>query len=94
MPISLFHSAKFKNFFGKSNYYYFHPPIGTFHCAKFLKKSYSRSGVMRMCHFWAQNSPLAPNKFFWGKLLISFSSPLAPFIVQNFNKILPADPVL
>ena len=38
-----------------------------------LKKSYSRSRVMRMCHFWAQNGPLAPNNFFFWNL-ISFSS--------------------
>ena len=37
------------------------------------KKSYNRSRVMWMRHFWAQNGPLAPNNFFW-KLLKSFSS--------------------
>ena len=39
-----------------------------------LKNSYSRSRVMRIHHFWAQNSPFAPNNFFFGTLSISFSS--------------------
>ena len=41
-------------FFGKKYYYHFHLPIiDPFHCAKFLKNSYSRF----LHHFWAQNSP-------------------------------------
>ena len=44
-----------QNFFGTNHYYYFHLPIGPFHCAKFKKNSYSRSRVMRMCNFWCQN---------------------------------------
>ena len=51
-----------------------------------LKKSYSRSRVMRMCHFWAQNGPLAPNNFFFLKFNIIFIYLLAPFITQNFKK--------
>ena len=31
---------------------------------KILKNSYSRSRVMTMCYFWAQNGPFAPNKDF------------------------------
>ena len=50
-------------FFGTNHYYYFHPPIGSFHCAKFKKHSYTGSRVMRICHFWVQNGPFAP-KFF------------------------------
>ena len=41
---------------------------------KNFKNSYRGSRVMRMCHFGAQNGPFAPNKKFFGKLLISFSS--------------------
>ena len=63
-----------KIFFGTNHYYYFHLPIGPFHWAKFKKKSYFGSRVMRMRQFWAQNSPFAPNKFFFGKLSISLSS--------------------
>ena len=48
-----------------------------------------------MCHFQAQNGPFAPNKFFLVKTIhITFIYLLAPFIVQNFQKILPTDPVM
>ena len=57
-----------------------------FHCAKFLKKSYSRSSVIRMCHFWAQNGPFTPNKIFFGKLLISFSSTYSPILLSKILK--------
>ena len=49
---------------------------------------------MRMRHFWAQNGPFAPNKFFWKIIKITLIYLLAPFIVQNFKKILPANPEL
>ena len=42
--------------------------------SRIFKNYYSRSRVKRMCHIWAQNGPFAPNKIFFGKLLISFSS--------------------
>ena len=48
--------------------YYFHPPIGPFHCAKFKKNSYRKSRVMRMNHFWAKNGPFVPNKNIFEKL--------------------------
>ena len=47
-----------------------------------------------MHHFWAQNGPFAPNNFFWKIINIILIYLLAPFIVQNFKKILPADPEL
>ena len=47
-----------------------------------------------MRHFSAQNGPFAPNKNFFGKLLKFLIYLLAPFIVQNLKKILPADPQL
>ena len=53
-----------QNFFGTILSYYFHLPIGTFHCAKFKKNSYKGSRDLRMHHFWAQNGTFAPNKFF------------------------------
>ena len=65
-----------------------------FSLCKILKNSYSGSRVMRMCHFWAQNGPFAPNNFFWKIINIILIYLLAPFIVQNFKKILPADPEL
>ena len=51
------------------------------------KNSNSRSRIMRMCHFWAQNGPFAPNKiFFWKILNITLIYLLASFIAQNFKK--------
>ena len=48
-----------------------------------------------MCHFWAQNGPFAANYFFWGKIIdIILIFLLAPFIAQNFKKIIPEDPEL
>ena len=74
-------------FFGTNHYYFFHLPVGPFHCAKFTKNCYSRSKVMRMHHFWAQNGPFASNNFFFGKLLISFSSlTISPFHYAKFKK--------
>ena len=56
--------------------------------------SYSRSRVMRVCHFWTQNGPFGPNNFFWKIININLIYLLAPFNGQNFNKLLPADPEL
>ena len=69
---------------------------------KILNSSYSRSRVVRMCHFWAQNGPFPPLPhptkifFFWGGGIINIILIylLAPFILQNFKKILPSDPEL
>ena len=49
---------------------------------------------MRMHHFGGQNGPFAPQKFFWKIINIILILLLAPFIVQNFKKILLADPEL
>ena len=46
-------------FFGTNHYYYFHLPIGLFHCAKFKKNSHSGSRIMKMRHFWVQTDPFA-----------------------------------
>ena len=40
---------------------------------------------MVMHHFWAQNSPFAPNNFFWKIITIILIYLLAPFIVQNLK---------
>ena len=61
-------------FFGTNHYYYFHLPIGPFHCAKFKKNSYSRSRVMRMHNFWAQNGPFPQMRIFSKNLLMSLVS--------------------
>ena len=46
-----------------------------------------------MQNFWAQNGPFAPIVF-WKIINIIFINLLAPIIVQNLKKILPADPEL
>ena len=52
--------------------------------------------LWRMHRFGAENSPFAPNKIFFleKNINILFFYLMAPFIVQNFKKILPADPEL
>ena len=84
-----------QNFFGTNCYYYFHLAIGPFHCAK-LKKLLQ----------WIQSYEDAPflgpkwyhlphTNFFFLKIInITLIYQLFPFIVQNFKKILPADPEL
>ena len=72
-------------YFGTNHCYYFHLPIGPFHCAKFQKNSYKESRVMRIHHFWAPNGSFAPIFFFGKKLLMSFSSTYWPL---SFCKIL------
>ena len=57
--------------------------------SKIYKNSYSKSRVMRMGHFWAQNGPFAPPPkkiFFWKIINIILIYLSAPFIVQNFKK--------
>ena len=61
-------------FFGTKHYYYFHVPIGPFHCIKFLKNSDSGSRVIRMRHIRVQNSPFAQMRVFSENLLINLVS--------------------
>ena len=50
---------------------------------------------MRMCHFWAQNGPFYLNKILLVQaIIITFIYLLVLFIVQNFKKVLTADPEL
>ena len=65
-----------------------------FSFCKILKNSCSGSRVMRMCHFWAQNGPFAPNKFFFESYWYHSHLPISPSIVQNLKKFFPADPEL
>ena len=63
-----------QNFFGTNYYYYFHLAIGPFHCAK-LKKIVTMDPELWGCTiFGPKMVPFAPHKFFFWKLLISFSS--------------------
>ena len=67
-----------------------------FSLCKIKKNCYKGSRVMRMHHFWAQNGTICLTQiFFFLKIInIILIYQLVPFIVQNFKKILPADPEL
>ena len=82
-----------QNFFGTNYYYYFHLAIGPFHCAK-LKKIVTKDPELWGCTiFGPKMVPFASHKFFFLKIInIILIYQLVPFIVQNFKKILPADP--
>ena len=80
-----------QKFFGTNNYYYFHLTIGPFHCAKFLKNSYSESKSYEDASFLAPKWFICPkqNFFFGKKLLISFSSTYWPLsFCKIFKKFL------
>ena len=51
-------------------------------------------GDMRTCHFLAQSGPFAPNENFFKTIKIISMYHLAPFIVQNFKKLLIVSPKL
>ena len=63
-----------KIFFSANHCYYFHLPIGPFHCAKFKKNSSRGVRVKRMCNFWAQDGPFLEMKIFSKNLLMSLVS--------------------
>ena len=58
--------------------------MSPFHSAKFLKNSQSRSRVIRISHFRAQNEPFV--KFFWYKPLLLLSSTYWPFSLCKIQK--------
>ena len=66
--------------------FFWYKPYWPFSLFKIKKKSYSRSRVVRMHHFWAENGQFAPNNFFWRIMNIILIYLLAPFIVQNLKK--------
>ena len=76
-----------------NHYYYFHLPIGPFNCAKFEKNSYCDPELWGCAIFGPNMVHLPQTKFFW-KINIILIDLSAPFIVQNFKKILPVDPEL
>ena len=80
-------------FLGTNHYYYFHLPIGPFHCVKFLKIITMDPELSGCTIFGPKMVHLLPKIFFW-KINIILINLLAPFIVQNFKKIHPADPEL
>ena len=60
-------------YFGTNHYYYFHLPIGPFHCAKF-KKILTADPELWGCTIFGPKMVHLPQTIFFGKLLISFSS--------------------
>ena len=71
--------------FGTSHYYYFHLPIGPFHCAKF-KKIPTTDPEFRGCALLGSKWPICPN-FFLRKSLITFSSTYQPLsLCKVFKK--------
>ena len=82
-----------QDFFG-TNHYYFHLPIGPFHCAKFKKILTADPELWGCAIFGPKMVHLPQTNFFWKIINIILIYLLAPFIVQNFKKILPADPEL
>ena len=78
------------NFFLENYQYHSHLPISPFHCAKLKKNPSSRSRVMRMRSFWAQNSPFPQMIIFFRKTLnepffLSFMSIYMPKIKADIN---------
>ena len=79
------------NFFGTNHYYYFHLPIGLFHCAKF-KEIFTVDPKLWGCAFFEPKWSICPKQtYFWKIIDMIFIYLLAPFIVQSLKKILPAE---
>ena len=77
------HLSWTKLFFGTKHYYYFHPPIGPFHCAKF-KKILTLDPKLWVCTIFGPKMLDLP-QFFFPKLLISFST---MYYLLSLRKIL------
>ena len=73
-----------QNFFGTNHYYYFHLPIGPFHCAKFKKILTADPELWGCAIFGPKMVHLPQTIFFWKIINIILIYLLAPFIVQNF----------
>ena len=94
MPFSgpKWHICPEQKIFGTKHYYYFHLPIGPFqNLKKFLHWIKSYEDVPFLGTKWS----ICRKLFFWGKIIdIILIFLLAPFIAQNFKKIIPEDPEL
>ena len=73
------------NFFG-TNHYYFHLPIGRFHCAKIKKILTTDPELWRCTIFGPKVVHLPQTIFFWKIITTILIYLLAPFIVQNLKK--------
>ena len=75
-----------QTFFGKNHCYYFHLPIGPFHCAKFKNILTADLALWRCTNFWTQNGPFAPSKAFLENYYYHFYLPISPFHCAKFKK--------
>ena len=82
-----------QKFLGKNHCYYFHLPIGLFHCTKF-KKILTADPELWQCSVFGPKMVHFPQIFFWKIITIILIFLLVPFIVKNLKKILPVDPEL
>ena len=82
-----------QNVFVTNHYYSFHLSISPFHCAKFKKiLTEDPDPELRGCTIFGPKMVHFPKQiFFWKIISITLVYLLAPFIVYNFKKILPAD---
>ena len=77
-------------YFGTNHYYYFHQPIDSFHWENF-KKNYTANPELWGCTIFGSKWSICPRQnFFWKIINIALIYLLAPFILTNFIKILPA----
>ena len=83
-----------QNFFGTNHYYYFHLPIGSFHCGKF-QKFLQQIQSYEDAPFLGPKWSICPKQFFLGKIINTILIYLLThFNVQNLKKILPVYPEL
>ena len=83
-----------QNFSGTNHYYYFHLPIGPFHCEQFFKILAADPELWGCAIFGPKMVHLPQRIFFWKIINIILIYLLVPFIVQNLQKILTEDPEL
>ena len=79
-----------ENIFGASHCYSFHLPIGHFQCAIFQKILTADPELWRCAIFGPKMVHLPQTKIFLESYYHSHLPIIAPFIVQNLKKILPA----
>ena len=75
-----------QNIFGTNHYYYFHLPIGPFHCAKFKKVLTADPELSECTIFGPKMVHLPQTSIFFGKLLISFSYTYQPLSLCKMLK--------
>ena len=78
-----------QNFFGTNHYYYFHLPIGPFHCAKFKKILIADSELWGCTIFGPKTVHFPKLKFFSENLLMNLVSFIHDYLhVKNQSQVL------